>query len=530
MRYTVNPFLYWPGQGPGRLMGTVTYITPPSPVTRYFFLMPPGYSIGSPTFGATDFFEKLPPAVLTALEVGISSPKIDGGSLGQYLLARSMAVGSPSSSVPLLALVFPPNVSGTLAILAADFAGNQYWAAGTEQPSFTAWLSALGGTFSRASPATYLDRGMVKTAAANTPRFPTDINGAPQGIRLTGPATNLMMYSNDFVGAWQPVNATVTASATAGPDGVDGSGSIVIPSTLASSIPQHQRPSTVASGSFISSIFAKAAGYNFAAITAADASGNRYGVVADLVSGVITSSGTAGSPTGTSSGAIKLANGWVLIWVAMSSPAGTASLCTGACPVANPSWNTGGYALPDFTGDGVSGVYLFGGQVTQTPFLCDYVPTTAATVTQAADAFSLPFTQTTFSALVGTNDLKSDRSGNQRVLAYNTGDGIIIIGNTSFATIVPADGSGLFMVMSGLVISDSVKTMVVGDHTTGLLTSNGAVPPAPFVSGPITVVTPASMFVGSQSGTSNFMNGNISQLAIWNGIVASAAEMQRLTT
>ena len=57
------------------------------------------------------------------------------------------------------------------------------------------------------------------------------------------------------------------------------------------------------------------------------------------------------------------------------------------------------------------------GYNTATAFPTDYIPTTTATVTQAADSFSFPFTQTTFSALVGTNGIPFDGTGAQRVAA-----------------------------------------------------------------------------------------------------------------
>ena len=115
---------------------------------------------------------------------------------------------------------FPPNISGTQATIAADFAGQQYWASAASQASFAAWLTAIGGTYTRASSATYLQGGVVQTATANTPRFPTDLGGTPQGIRLTGAATNLLLQSNSFTTAptWSSGGGTAAQNAT-GPDG-----------------------------------------------------------------------------------------------------------------------------------------------------------------------------------------------------------------------------------------------------------------------------------------------------------------------
>ena len=49
--------------------------------------------------------------------------------------------------------------------------------------------------FTRDSEATYMDRGVLKKAKVNEPRFETDINGNPLGILIEGASTNLIRYS-----------------------------------------------------------------------------------------------------------------------------------------------------------------------------------------------------------------------------------------------------------------------------------------------------------------------------------------------
>ena len=50
--------------------------------------------------------------------------------------------------------------------------------------------------FTRGSEATYMDRGVVKKAKVNEPRFETDINGNPLGILIEGESTNRFTKSD----------------------------------------------------------------------------------------------------------------------------------------------------------------------------------------------------------------------------------------------------------------------------------------------------------------------------------------------
>ena len=422
---------------------------------------------------------------------------------------------------------FPPNISGTQATIAADFAGQQYWASAASQASFAAWMTAIGGTYTRASSATYLQGGVVKTAAANTPRFPTDLGGTAQGIRLTGSATNIAVPSNDFTNAaWSVQLVTIAPTATAGPDGVAGSAASIVPNaTLGTHLTYTGSIGTVSSGSLCASVFLKPNGYNFGFVGIKGSSGGQYGVIADLSTGAITSTNIINGGTGTSSGAIKLAGGWVLVWaVVATSGAGGAAMFVGASDVAVPTWDAA-WDAPSFSGNGTSGVYIFGAQTTNTPFPCDYIPTTTATVTQAADSLSFPFTQTTFSVLVGTNILLNDGSGGQRVVALNASIAPIFINNsTSFATF----GNVIFL--TGPAITDVInphKSMMVTNNTNVWLTSDGLVPVT--AAGAFLAAAPSNLSLGNASGTS-YANGNYPQLAVWNGVVASTVEMQRLTT
>jgi hypothetical protein len=430
-----------------------------------------------------------------------------GGNYSQLAIWN----GIVASTAEMQRLTAPPPPTIANASINADFAGNTYAVAGASKANFAAWLAAIGGTYSRSSSATYLQGGVVKTATANTLRFPTDLGGTPQGIRLTGTGTNIHLHSSisDSVASYTTVGGDVlTANAAIDPSGGSAAASLLLATTTQHYLFLAAGVSPANGVTYTYSAYIKPFGPNTYQIELDATNAGTYYSRFDFT-------GNGSVPfTFTGVGTIqKLANGWFRI----------TQTCVGGginvLPVIYP-YNGGRI----FAGDGVSGFYIWGEQFEASPFATDYIPTTTATVTQAADALSFPFTQTTFSVLAGTNSLLSDHTGTQRELDAN-GDGFIINGNTQFAMIIAA---GLFGATSSLVIANPNKTMVAGNPTTGAITSNGVAPS--FGAGAITSATPTAMFLGSQGGTANFMNGNFSQFTIWNGLMASAADMQRLTT
>ena len=421
---------------------------------------------------------------------------------------------------------FPPNISGTQATIAADFAGQQYWSGGATQASFAAWLTAIGGTYTRASSATYLQGGVVKTATANTPRFPTDAGGVPQGIRLTGPATNLILQSSTLsAAAWNPLTTTI-ASAGTGPDGSTAAWS-VIPSTGAAQHGAYQPTAGgFAAGSITGSAFLKAAGYNFGGVAVIDGGNNRYSAVFDLTTGAVTANGTVGTPTGTSAGSILLANGWVLCWVTVATTAGSGYLELVNSNVAVPTF-TGEF--PVFAGDGVSGMLAWGAQFTNTGFLCDYIPTTTVSVTQAADGLSFPFVQATLSTLAYTNSIVTDPSQMVVVGTDLSTVGAPIMTSSAmngFANFSPSGGT-----LGGNVVAGGLgalhKTMTAGGPAARWIGSDGGTPST--LANALFSGAPVSINLGNLGGANN-LYGNLGYFALWPNLVAPVPEIVRLTT
>jgi hypothetical protein len=162
--------------------------------------------------------------------------RVAGAATGAVVAAGAIAYGitqsfninvTISSATPPWLPVANNSPPTIYADLTTEGTSNHYWYGRQSYVGFASWLTALGGTFSRASTATYLQSGVVQTAAANVPRFPTDIYGNPLGIRLTGSATNLAIHSQTFENAaWVKTGSSISTGFSPAPDGTATGGGI----------------------------------------------------------------------------------------------------------------------------------------------------------------------------------------------------------------------------------------------------------------------------------------------------------------
>jgi hypothetical protein len=273
---------------------------------------------------------------------------------------------------------FLPLAGGVPPTLFADFTtegtSDHYWYSGAQYANFAAWNTAIGGTFSRSSNATYLNSGTIFSASSGVARFPTDINGNSTGIRLTGAGTNILLNSGAVgTGAWGNIAQTITSNATTDPSG-GSAATKAVPTTANSSHPVYQVVGQTA-GPYTFYMFVKLV----------PGSAYSYVVLQPTNSGSISASfnlvlGTVSGTTSSTATITALANGWFLCSV-------TATVTTNAGAV------SAYYPSPDgstisFAGDGTSGHYIWGAQATATAFQLDYIPTTTGTVTQAADSLT----------------------------------------------------------------------------------------------------------------------------------------------
>ena len=187
---------------------------------------------------------------------------------------------------------------------------------------------------------------------------------------------NLLGYTENFGNAyWTNDATTITASATTAPNGLSTANKIVALATLAF----HARYVVISLGSavYTLSVYAKAAEYSLLHI--GDRVGATYGAAFDLVSGTVVA-GTTGGAKYVSSAITPVGNGWYRCSVVLSNPAGS----VGPTFVGYPSGALVNGIGAQYTGDGTSGIYLWGAQLSDSASLDSYSPVYGAAVTSAA--------------------------------------------------------------------------------------------------------------------------------------------------
>jgi hypothetical protein len=216
------------------------------------------------------------------------------------------------------------------------------------------------------------------------PRFDYNpVTLAPKGLLIEEQRTNLLLRSEEFETTWTNNNSTEQTNVVIAPSG-SLVGDKLIEDTTASVA--HRIASGLvlsSSGTWTASVYIKAAERSFAFIGVTD---NITGAIerrVNLSTGVIDSTNvsTVGSWTSISGSSTSVGNGWWRVSVTGTQGAGT--LLSVFVSIGDASGNR------IYTGDGTSGIYIWGAQLEAGAFATSYIPTTTAAATRAADAASM---------------------------------------------------------------------------------------------------------------------------------------------
>lgn len=200
-------------------------------------------------------------------------------------------------------------------------------------------------TYSRASTGTYYDGKTVAKAEEN------------------------LFVQSQFVTGWGSSNVSQTANATTAPDGTTTALSIIVNTTAAVSHSVVQTTGATAGNTYTYSVYAKANGYTNVQLFG-DSSGN-FTATFDLVAATAAYVGSATAAT-----IVAVGNGWYRCSTTfvMSGPS---RLNIQGFPAGATASNYGN----TFTGDGTSGIFVWGAQLEQRSFATAYTPTTTAPIT-----------------------------------------------------------------------------------------------------------------------------------------------------
>jgi len=296
---------------------------------------------------------------------------------GYYRCSIAYTFSSASNMSPRVFLADTDN-----SIVVVDSGGVYLWGAQLEQRS-----AVTSYTPTTTQPITnYIP--VLETAASGVARFdhnPTTFESL--GLLVEEQRTNELTYSAELdggVGAYTDVASASNFGANIAPNG-SLTATLIVPDTTSAFHGLNGSPFVSSGTTYCLSVYAKAAGYNFLRM---GWNGSRMSGVGasyfDLSNGTVATQGANSVATIQAVG-----NGWYRCSI------------TGLCSSSGTSGHGFFYASQtnnqnQYTGDGYSGVFIWGAQLEAAAFPTSYIPTVASTVTRNADAASM--TGTNFSS------------------------------------------------------------------------------------------------------------------------------------
>jgi hypothetical protein len=228
---------------------------------------------------------------------------------------------------------------------------------------------SISQNFPEIKPSLNLDFANVKALDSRITFARASTGAYYDGQTVAKAEENLLLQSQTFDNAyWTKTNITVTANSTTAPDGTTTAESILETATTGS----HQvfRGLTQLSGTYVTSIFAKANGRNWLAINTNFASVQRVSFF-DLENGVVGS-----VPVGFTASIVDVGDGWYRCVVV--GPRGI-NAYPGIFMTALSDGNS--TVPPSYAGDITKGLFLWGAQFEQGSAVTAYTPTTTQPIT-----------------------------------------------------------------------------------------------------------------------------------------------------
>jgi hypothetical protein len=263
-----------------------------------------------------------------------------------------------------------------------------------------ATLSASGVSYAgNGTSGIYIWGAQLNIGSTAKPYFPTtdrlnvprltyqNGGGGCPSLLLEKQSTNLVSYSQAFDDAsWTKQNTTVTTNATTSPDGTTNAQKI-IPNTT-NGTHYVEKFVTISAVDYTYTIYAKKGEYNYLYVNAYSNSSRRTWFNLD--------NGTVSFNTSPNIASItSVGNGWYRCIITNTSSGATGAFQFGAA-IDNGTSN----ATPSFTGDGTSGIFVWGAQLEASTYPTSYIPTTSASATRVADACF----KTGISSLIGQTE------------------------------------------------------------------------------------------------------------------------------
>jgi hypothetical protein len=235
-------------------------------------------------------------------------------------------------------------------------------------------------TFTRTSSATRVNSdGLIEVVPANSPRFDFDpISGESLGLLVEEQRTNLLLRSEEFDNSyWTKTGSSIEPNVITAPDGTNTADRLIEDTSTGGHLARVDTSGLVSLTQYTVSIYAKAAQRNLISIVFGQVDlVNRCSVLVDLLDGTVLTQSASGTAT-QSAFVQSVGDGWHKI----SLTIGNVNTTTYRVDFRINATDT----LQSYTGDGTSGIYIWGAQLETGAFPTSYIPTTTSTVTRTAD-------------------------------------------------------------------------------------------------------------------------------------------------
>ncbi len=368
-------------------------------------------------------------------------------------------------------------------------------------------------TFTRTTSATYMGPdGLIKIAAANSPRFDHSYNSATGEIESLGllieeQRQNLLLRSEEFETTWSTTRTSVTTNAAAAPNGTTTAEKFIEDSTEDNSHFVSQSVTITNATTYTFSCFVKAAErFRFRLSFSSAGFGSTLNTSFNLQT-----SGTTASAGATAS-IVAYPGGW---FRCIATATSTATTTSNFSMLLLSDVGSSGY-----TGDGTSGIFIWGAQLEVGAFPTSYIPTVASTVTRNQDRVLIDgerFLQW-YNPVEGTFFCSTnDPRGTVVFGVGNTFDNTIYTtAGGSFSGIIRSGGSATSFV--GTISNSGTSKVAFGVKTdnsalciNGVITGSSLTADMPI--NPIRLTLGASPW--STTASSNQVDGTISQLTYY---------------
>jgi hypothetical protein len=441
----------------------------------------------------------------------ITNPSIEAVGNGWYRLSFALSGAAASRGFG----IYPTNGGWTSGDVEA------YTYAGDGTSGILIWGAQLEQVTYQTTPGTY---NATTASAYYGPRFDYDpVTLAPRGLLIEEARTNLLLRSDDFANAaWSVINATITANATASPDGTINA-DLVTYTGGASNGPRQ--------------LILASAGAKTYSFYVKNSSGARYFQI--LTDGSVQSfanydiqtqtTGTVGTSVSAVS-IINAGNGWYRLTMTATDAIAT-NVYIGLVASLTAGWSAGASS---------GAFFVYGAQLEAGAFATSYIPTVASTVSRSADVATM--TGTNFSSWY-------NQSEGTFVVSFDA----LVSANTTAANVLSAwqsfnDINRIWMwngapgvvrntVNSGGVNSSELTGATIVANTPFKAAATYRVNDYAFATNGGTVATDASgalpvginlLGIGQRGDTQEFLNGHIRQIAYYNTRLPNT-QLQTLT-